>query len=274
MPKLALASTIGWGFPTWREDEEIALLAAFGIRRVQVFRNAAKTISALDIRRQLAASGIQATSLHGFFGEAWDPSQTDEAARRRAVEGFTGEADFCLALGGTFIVVHPGSTVIGPETRSPARLAALSRSAAELARLGEKTGLRFLLENLPPGQMGDDMAMLRRLVDEIDCPLLGLNYDCGHANMTTDPITVIRQGGQRIASVHIHDNSGQTDDHLVPESGNIDMDAMCRELAGVGYRGEFLLELMETSESLRKKCDAAWWAKLNRWIDLAGGLIS
>jgi len=272
MQKLPLASAIGWGFPTWREAEEAELLAALGIRRVQVFRNREKPFAAPDVRRWLTDQGLACTSFHAAFGDDYDPSRPDDAARRRSVENLAREVDVCMALGGRLLVVHPGDAPIGPEMHDAERIGALERSAAELAALGEREGCTIALENLQPDQMGNDMAMLRRIVDAIDSPRLGLNYDCGHANLGQDPVAVLHQAGPRIASTHIHDNSGRGDDHFAPGFGSIDIDAVCRALAEIGYRGEFVLELMETTDALRRRCDAAWMEKLGRWLDLASGI--
>ena len=274
MQRLRLASTIGWGFPTWQEDDEALLLESFGIRHVQVFRNHDKAIEASVIRRHMADRGIEVTSFHAAFGAEYDPSQPGEAGRRRAVENLAREADFCLDMGGDLIVVHPGDAVIGDETSDPQRVAALTASAEALAELGRRKAIVFAVENLQPGQMGDDMAMLRRIVDRVDSPYLGLNYDCGHAHLVSDPLTALEQAGPRIVSTHIHDNGGQNDEHLAPGFGTIDMDAVCRGLAGLGYRGDFVLELMETTDVLHRKCDPAWAKKLARWLDLASGIIS
>lgn len=272
MQRLRLVSAIGWGFPTWDENEAASLLAEIGIRHVQVFRNIHKEIPAADIRRGLTDHGLSIVSLHAFFGEQYNPGEPDESARGRNVDNLAREADYCLELGGNLVVVHPGDAILGPATRDAPRIAALNRSAEQLAAVGERTGVVFSLENLQRGQMGDDMAMLRGVADQVDSPHMGLNYDCGHANLTSDPMTVLRQAGPRIVSTHIHDNHGQEDEHVAPGFGNIDMDAVCRGLAKANYRGDFTLELMETVDSVRAKCDGQWLAKLNRWLDLASGI--
>ena len=272
MQRLRLVSAIGWGFPTWDENDAASLLAEIGIPHVQVFRNIHKDIPAADIRSGLAGHGLKVASLHAFFGDEYDPGNPDESARRRNVDNLAREADYCLELGGNLVVVHPGDAILGPATRDTRRVDALVRSGEQLAAVGERTGVVFSLENLQPGQMGDDMAMLRGVADKVDSLRLGLNYDCGHANLTSDPMTVLRQAGPRIVSTHIHDNHGREDEHVAPGFGNIDMDAVCRELAEVNYHGDFTLELMETVDSVRAKCDGQWLAKLNRWLDLASGI--
>ena len=69
MHRLRLVSAIGWGFPTWDEDEAAGLLTQLGIGYVQLFRNAQKEIPARDVRLRLADHGLAAASLHAFFGQ-------------------------------------------------------------------------------------------------------------------------------------------------------------------------------------------------------------
>ena len=248
------------------------LLTGFGIRHVQLFRNKDKQLSAADIRRVLDDCGVQAASLHAFFGPGWDPSEPDEQQRLKTVDGLRGEADFVRDLGGDLVVIHPGADSIGDETRNPRRIDALRRSSESLARIGEAAGVVMALENLQKGQMGDDMALLRDIVDAINSPHLGLNLDIGHAQLATgDPSHVARQAGPRLVGTHIHDNSGAGDEHFVPGYGVIDMDATCRTLGEIGYRGDFTLEVMETVDSVRQRITPAWIMRLMKWIDLAGG---
>ncbi|NIA22359.1 MAG: TIM barrel protein, partial [Anaerolineaceae bacterium] len=142
----------------------------------------------------------------------------------------------------------------------------------QLAEIGGGLGCRFALENLPRGQMGDDMDMLRRIVDEVDSPCLGLNYDCGHANLGDGATAVLEAGGERIIGTHIHDNNGQADDHLVPGLGSIPMEAVCRGLVRHGYSGDFTLELMGSTDEIRSTCDGPWWERFNHWVNIASGL--
>ena len=272
METVHLASSLGWGFPTWNHDEMIDFIKSFDIRRVQVFRNRQKNIPAEDIRRPVNDAGLAISSLHAFFGPDHDPSLTEESQRQRSVENLAREADFVLALGGRLVVVHPGCAESGSSSADPDRAAALARSAQGLARIAETRNVLFALENLPHGMVGDDMAVLRKIVDDIDSPHLGLNYDCGHANLTSDPVTVLDQAGPRLIATHIHDNLGVKDDHLPSGFGSIDTDAVCRGLARHNYRGEFTLELMAPINILRGQLDAAWTTRLGRWLDLARGL--
>jgi sugar phosphate isomerase/epimerase len=274
MDRLLLSSAVGWGFPTWAEPDVIALLRDLGISHAQIFRNRDKHLAAETIRGPLNDAGLTITSLHAFFAEDYDPSLTDESARAVSVANLSREADFVRGLGGRLVVVHPGSEKTGGTSQDADRVDALRRSAEELTRVAESLDVVYALENLPPGHVGDDMAVLRSIVDQIDSPHLGLNYDSGHANLTGDPISALDAGGSRIVGTHIHDNDGSGDEHLPPGSGDISMDDVCRGLARHRYSGEFTLELMDTVDSLRGQLTDGWLAKLDHWLDLASGTTS
>jgi sugar phosphate isomerase/epimerase len=271
METLPLSSSVGWGFPTWDQFEMMSLVKSLGIDLIQIFRNRQLNLAATEIRRGVDGEGLKITSLHAFFGPDFDPSLTSEASRQRSADNLSREADFVLALGGDLVVVHPGCADTGGSSSDADRVAALERSAEQLAGVGERTQVTFALENLPHGQVGDDMAVLRRIVDRIDSPRLALTFDCGHANLTSNAAAVLRQAGPRLATTHIHDNFGVKDEHLPPGSGNVDMETMCRTLAEIKYRGDFGLELMAPVAVLREQLDDTWRKRLRRWVELASG---
>lgn len=271
MTQLRLVSAIGWGFSTWNEREQLQLLADCGISNVQLFRNKDNPPTPAEVRSVLDDFNASAVSMHAFFGTGWDVSHPDKSERQKVLDGLRREADYARQLGAELMVIHPGAKEIGDETHSPQRLDAIRNAAPVIDDIGRSFGLVMALENLPPGYMGDDMAMLRRIADEIDSPHLGLNFDLGHAQLVTaDPSLVARQAGPRMAGTHIHDNTGSGDEHLVPGYGVIDMDAICRTLAEINYRGDFTLELMETVDAIRRQATPEWLKKLHRWVALAG----
>lgn len=63
------------------------------------------------------------------------------------------------------------------------------------------------------------------IVDGLNSDKLGVNLDIGHANCNsqTPPLLWIRQLGDRIKYVHIHDNFGENDDHLGIGKGSMNM---------------------------------------------------
>jgi len=78
-------------------------------------------------------------------------------------------------------------------------------------------------------------------------------YDCGHEHCYTQGIDWIKEFGDKLACVHIHDNFGydrstDPDAHLIPFDGNIDYADMVRRLDSVGYTGPIMLEVFNSSK--------------------------
>jgi sugar phosphate isomerase/epimerase len=94
--------------------------------------------------------------------------------------------------------------------------------------------VEFLLGRFP-----DEIADMR--VDG-----LGFTFDVGHAN-TADAIDSFLR--MPIDHVHLHDNNGQTDEHLVLGLGNINWSRVMRGLRR--YKGVFVLESRTLDEGVR-----------------------
>ncbi|MFO8014041.1 MAG: sugar phosphate isomerase/epimerase family protein [Phycisphaerae bacterium] len=256
MPDLPLGAVIAFDFDKWHVDEEIELVCGTGARLVQVYRNWLAGTPAARIRRRLEDAGLSVDSLHGYIelemleGPAFDLSSQDPSVREAALEIARHETGFAHDLGCRDVIVHP----VGPgETQDDAfRPDALRASAAGLARLSEAADVRFLIENMPPPMFGHDAALLRQIVEEVDSPHLGLAYDAGHAHVAGRPVAVIREMGPRLWGVHLHDNAGDEDDHLLPGMGTLPFDDVAGALAEVGFAGTFMLEIYRDTWEVRR----------------------
>lgn len=148
------------------------------------------------------------------------------------------------AIGVPLTVVHPGNSPI-PLTHDQT----IEENVKALRRLmpvAEKYNMKIALENLHNTvSTADDLIAI---VDEVNHPLLGVNWDVGHANMNgLDQYEEITKLGKRLWSLHLHDNGGPpaahgADWHLPPFYGNINYDAIMRALLAVGYAGTFNFE--------------------------------
>ena len=79
----------------------------------------------------------------------------------------------------------------------------------------------------------------------IESDYLGICLDFGHANCFTKNIYDIDYSWlcKKLACVHIHDNLGSKDDHLVPFDGNIDYNFVFDKLKENGFDLNITLEL-------------------------------
>ena len=68
--------------------------------------------------------------------------------------------------------------------------------------------------------------------------------DSGHAFITKEYIPeTVRRIGKRLVALHLHDNTGDRDDHLPPYFGKMPMDELISALKKVGYDGNLNFEV-------------------------------
>lgn len=84
--------------------------------------------------------------------------------------------------------------------------------------------------------------------DRLDTKYKTICVDTGHTHEAESfwvpaPEEMIRILGKDISILHLHDNSGHWDDHLLPGMGNINWPAVFDALDDIGYRGVYNFEL-------------------------------
>ena len=154
--------------------------------------------------------------------------------------------DACGVWGIQNLVVHSGYTPgLSPEQSFERNkeffMPILSRA--------EKYSVNILVENFNKMCIDniywiDNAPDLLRMVEYVNHPLFHAVWDVGHANMQEMPQDeALRILGNHLYALHIHDNPGDTDSHLVPFLGTLNMDAVMNGLMDIGYKGYFTFEV-------------------------------
>ena len=119
-------------------------------------------------------------------------------------------------------------------------------SLEHLRLFGQERGVKLLLENTR-SPLGNPERLLQflsytRLED------VGICFDVGHARLTGGVQEAFQAITSRAASVHLHDNRGEMDDHLMPFDGSMDWAGIVRAFCPAGSAPAFpaLLELGES----------------------------
>jgi sugar phosphate isomerase/epimerase len=68
-------------------------------------------------------------------------------------------------------------------------------------------------------------------------------FDTGHAHMGGGVQSAFRTLHDRIAAIHVNDNHGQKDEHLLPFEGEIDWAQTVRDFRSAGGQFPILFEL-------------------------------
>ena len=198
--------------------------------------------------RELRRAGVDASSAHANFGTIPDEglfcdiSALDESERRMAVEDMKASVDAAIVLGCECIVIHPGAeTDSGDEAH---RTAQVERSLGEILEHCNGKDIEIALENLPDFCVGGSCEKVVAMVDRLNDSQLGICLDTGHVNANGgDLVESVRLIGDRLVSLHVHDNSGEEDEHDLPFAGTIDWYAFRRALDEIGFDGVFMYEL-------------------------------
>ena len=85
---IRLGTVAAVGFDEFDPPEWLGCWRSFGCEVVQAYRNRGSNVSVSQMKDAIAAGGMPCDSLHGLFGDEFDPSCPDEVARQFAVETF------------------------------------------------------------------------------------------------------------------------------------------------------------------------------------------
>jgi sugar phosphate isomerase/epimerase len=109
--------------------------------------------------------------------------------------------------------------------------------------LCEEAGVKYALEPHPYRWMRN-AASMKRLLEHVDSPALGMNFDPSHLfPMGEIPQMVIYEVGERVFHTHFSDNDGTSNAHWRPGKGKIDWKGVLQALQAVGYDYVISIEL-------------------------------
>jgi sugar phosphate isomerase/epimerase len=193
--------------------------------------------------------GLRVVSFHGPFFLRFEDSNfvslslgdSNKIWRKRLLDQLRTLMDFMGMFGADTIVTHGlGETEVEEDPELGKRL--FRESLAELAPYAEARGIRVVVENIFTRY--SRTISLRKHVEQLRSPSLGICLDTGHANLSENPEKAVENCGRRLYHVHFSDNHGTQDEHLVPYEGTIDWRGVCRNLAKCANLRHAVLELM------------------------------
>ena len=151
--------------------------------------------------------------------------EVERVRRVEAMDELKRAIDVSEDLPFSRMVLHMGGS---RETADPRKRDAAFSSLEHLVLHAHHAGVTLALENTT-SEMGDP-AYLRTFVDETRLTGLRFTFDIGHANLADGPAEERLEKSfaplrDLVASVHLHDNHGEKDEHLPPYDGSIDWGA-------------------------------------------------
>jgi len=151
--------------------------------------------------------------------------EVERVRRIEAMDEFKRAIDVAEELPFSRMVLHMGGS---REAADPRKRDAAFSTLEHLVLHAKHVGVTLCVENTL-SEMGQP-AYLRAFVDETRLTGLRFNFDIGHAHLSEDAeverITrAFEPMRELVASVHLHDNHGEKDEHLPPYEGAIDWES-------------------------------------------------
>lgn len=200
------------------------------------------------IRKLLRETGMTIDSLHAPFPEGDRLFSLDEVERLESVRQCQLALGAAAELNGRIVVIHLIQPYgIPPGDVRDRMIAQGRRSVSVLAAHAADRGIKLALEN---GQKPDYDQVVADFLAEFTDSHVGFCYDVGHENVQGTCFKMLEAFGDRLFTVHVHDNSG-SDTHVLPFEGTIDWDGFRTVLRGLGYRGNLLLEVSMTHSDFK-----------------------
>ena len=169
-------------------------------------------------------------------------SDLERVRRLDAVDEIKRSIELAEAVPFRFLVMHLGA---GRESQDPRRTEAAMNSLEHLCLFAKQRSVSIALENA----LGDyaSPSGLRQFVADTRLGDLRLCFDIGHAHAWEGVRPAFEAMRDLVVTTHLHDNSGERDDHLFPGQGSIDWNAAMAALATAEQELPMVLEIRETS---------------------------
>jgi sugar phosphate isomerase/epimerase len=185
-----------------------------------------RALAALLDAKQMKLSSLHAptskdSSATRESGQPLSVCEVEKVRRIEAMDEFKRAIDVSEDLAFSRMVLHMGGS---REEADPRKRDAAFSTLEHLVLHAHHAGVTLAVENTT-SEMGDP-AYLRAFVDETRLTGLRFNFDVGHANLADGPAEERLERSfapmkALVDSVHLHDNHGEKDEHLLPYEGSI-----------------------------------------------------
>jgi len=213
-------------------------IKAAGVSRLELFMqrphfDALDVAQIAEVRAALDQNGVEVISAHApiYRDRLKDRAarkqlklslcDPDKTTRDAATRELKASIEACAALGAANLVLHTGlSGADGGENGVPDEVSLCIESLHAPAVRAKELGVSLALEN--GTEPGVSVGLLIEVVRRLDMENVGVCFDAGHSNLYGNPHADVREARPYLCSLHLHDNEGTDDLHLVPGRGTVD----------------------------------------------------
>lgn len=181
--------------------------------------------------------------------------------REASVQSVKDGIDFASQIDARIVTIHLGSTSKGRLKHCYESVRkALLESLTSLMEYAEKHDATVAIENVQSDSesvwqesIGKRAEEIIAVLKEISARNIGVTFDVGHAHTVGDPADFAVKLAPYTVNIHLHDNDGSSDQHLVIGEGSVDFLKILRVLKENGYAGPLVLEYFDPASLLKAK---------------------
>jgi sugar phosphate isomerase/epimerase len=190
--------------------------------------------------RAVKQSGLKVWSVHGSFN---DPAICiDETRGNEAVQNEIRRMNNLAVFAPCPYVIHYLDRFNNPDSGVRFR-----RYIEELYIHSTRLGFNLSIETVPYKpeyfERSPDSSEVSNFVRSFNCSDLSITFDVNHSNLHDDFPDACNNCCGLISNVHLSDNYGLREEHLIPGKGVIDFKTVCNSLRQNGYKGKWNLEV-------------------------------
>jgi len=200
------------------------------------------------IDNRLAISNINAFMMNAISDPRqryWHPSwiEPDRHYRQIRIDHTRRSLTLARELGAPCITTEPGGPVEAGASWSKA-LQLFVEGLKPVAEHAEEEGVLLLIEP-EPELLIETADQFLELMQHIDSPAIGLNFDIGHFYCVGDePAPTVQRLAPYIRHFHLEDIAAtRVHQHLIPGEGAIDFGSTFRAIKDINYQGWITIEL-------------------------------
>lgn len=262
-PVIALSTHIFGNRPLSADD--FKLLKNVGIKAIELWfmdpqLDVRDPNEVSKIRGWLDANEIMCASVHAPFWTDLNKSSfkwlslssVNPEIRETCIELTKNSICAARELGAKVVVIH------GIEKCDNCPLDFAEKTFAEslrsLSDVVDRCKIELAIENIITPY--SRAHLIRNFIERFEHNSIGICVDIGHAFIEDSPINALAQAEGRLFEVHIADNLGSEDDHLIPYEGKIDWEPVWQRLKLCSELKVATLEIMPpdiSGEDMRKE---------------------
>ena len=185
--------------------------------------------------------GIEINQTHGVWPYDDTKKELEELKFKAMIRSIEGTA----LIGAEYVVIHPVMPFMWtPSPRHEEDIQININYLSQLIPYAEYYNVKLALENMPINHLPcGRVSELIRCIDTVDSSYLVACLDTGHCTSSGENVgDAIRLLDNRLSCLHIHDNDGRKDQHLMPYMGVTDWSEFTQALQDIGYNGIMTLE--------------------------------